>query len=88
MLRVLKPGIWKIVFALSLFAISSILWRTYTISRISDTFPHGFPFQFYMGWGPCPPGEICSEFNSLYLIFDLLIWYIVSAWIVDRIQNH
>lgn len=87
MLRFLKPNLSKIVLGLLLFAASSFLWRTYTISRISDTFPHGFPFQFYLGWGPCPPGEICHEFHGLYLVFDLVIWYIISALIVDRVRK-
>ena len=83
----LKPNLWKIVLAGILFYASSALWRAFVISRISDTFPLGFPFQFYLGWGPCPPGEICSEFNLLYVIFDVLIWYLVSAFIVDRIRK-
>jgi hypothetical protein len=87
MLRFLKPDIRKIALGLLLFAASSFFWRTYTISRISDTFPHGFPFQFYMGWGPCRPGEICHEFHSLYLVLDLAIWYIISALIVDRVRK-
>jgi hypothetical protein len=87
MLRFLKPDIGKIALGLLLFAVSSFLWRTYTISRISDTFPHGFPFQFYMGWGPCPPGESCSESNGLFFILDLVVWYIISALIVDRIRK-
>ena len=86
-MRILKPNFWKFVLAIALFYGSSMLWRIYVISRISDTFPHGFPFQFYLGWGPCRPGEICSEFNGLYLVLDLMIWYAVSAFIVDRIQK-
>lgn len=87
MLRFLRPSLWKILLTLTFLTLSSFLWRAYTISRISDTFPHGFPFQFYIGWGPCRPGEVCSEFNSTFLLFDLLIWYVVSALLTGRIQK-
>jgi hypothetical protein len=85
MLDVLKPNTWKILCGLALFFVSSMLWRMYVVSHISDTFPSGFPFQYYLGWGPCPAGENCSQFNSMYLVLDLLIWYGVSAFPVDRI---
>ena len=87
MLRLLKPNLWKIVLAVILLYISSALWRAYVIRRISDTFLHGFPFQFYVAWGPCPPGEICFEFNWLYLVLDLLIWYVISAFIVQWLRG-
>jgi len=87
MMSFLKPNLWKIIFTMILFYGSSALWRMYVISRISDTFPRGFPFQYYLGWGPCPPGEICFEFNWLYLVLDVLIWYVVSAWSVGWIQK-
>jgi hypothetical protein len=82
----LKPTFAKIVFAFALFLLSSWLWRMYVISRISDTFPHGFPLQFYLGWGPCPPGQVCSEFNGLYLVIDLLVWYVVGALLTSTFQ--
>lgn len=83
----LKPTFTKIFFTLVLFVLSSWLWRMYIISRISDTFPHGFPLQFYLGWGPCPPGETCFEFNGLYLFVDLAFWYLVSAFVVHIFQR-
>ena len=87
MLSFLKPSFWKIVLTILLFYASSELWRAYVIRRISDTFPRGFPFQYYLGWGPCPPAETCFEFRWLYLVLDVLIWYAVSAWVVSRIQK-
>jgi hypothetical protein len=87
MLTFLKPNLWKILVTVALFYASSYLWRAYTISHISDTFPRGFPFEYYMAWGPCPPGEICSEFNTLYLIIDIVIWYVVSAFLVARLRK-
>ncbi|HCB02355.1 MAG TPA: hypothetical protein DEP19_08235 [Anaerolineae bacterium] len=83
----LKPTFTKIFFALVLFILSSWLWRMYIISRISDTFPHGFPLQFYLGWGPCQPNEVCFEFNSLYLFLDLAFWYLVSAFVINKFQK-
>jgi hypothetical protein len=87
MLHFLKPSLWKILLAAGLFYVSGALWRAYVISRISDTFPHGFPFQYYVGWGPCPPGQTCSEFNGTFLLLDLLLWYAVSAFLVDRLRK-
>ena len=87
MRSILKPNFWKIVLAVSLLYASSVLWRAYVIRRISDTFPLGFPFQFYLAWGPCPPGESCFEFNWLYLVFDVLIWYVISAFIVQWLKG-
>lgn len=78
----LRPSPLKIILAFTLFISTSYLWRIYIISTISDTFPWGFPLQFYLAWGPCPPGEICSEFNGLYLMLDIIIWYVVSAFII------
>ncbi len=78
----LRPSPLKIILAFALFVATSYLWRMYIISTISDTFPWGFPLQFYLVWGPCPPGEICSEFNGLYLMLDIIIWYVVSAFII------
>ncbi|RJP53753.1 MAG: hypothetical protein C4557_04255 [Anaerolineaceae bacterium] len=80
----LKPSLAKSVVTILLFVFSSWLWRMYVTSTISDTFPHGFPLQYYLGWGPCPPGRVCSEFNGWYLAFDLIFWYFVSAFIVTK----
>ena len=87
MRAVLKPTLLKVILAFALFLLSSYLWRTYVISRISDTFPWGFPLQFYVGWGPCPPGQLCSESNFLFLILDLVVWYFVSGFVVSRISS-
>jgi hypothetical protein len=88
MSSILKPSLWKALLTLALLYISSILWRSFIVARISDTFPLGFPFAFYESWGPCPPGQACSEFNALFLVFDVVLWYLISAfaiqWIKDR----
>jgi hypothetical protein len=87
MFTFLKPNLSKILLASALFFATGYLWRTYTISRISDTFPWGFPFQYYLAWGPCPPGEICFEFNSMYLILDVIIWYVIAAFLLERVRK-
>lgn len=87
MMHFYKPNLWKIILAIILFYGSSALWRTYVVTHISDTFPLGFPFQFYLAWGPCPPEQICSEFNGRYLLLDLIIWYVVSAFFVDQMRK-
>ena len=87
MFRFLKPNFWKILLAAALFLATSYLWRMYTISRISDTFPWGFPFQYYLAWGPCPPGEVCYEFSSLYLLLDIVVWYAIAAFLLEHLQK-
>lgn len=87
MRALLKPTLLKIILAFALFLFASYLWRMYIISTISDTFPWGFPLQFYMGWGPCPPGEICDESNFFFLILDLVFWYIVGGFILSKIAR-
>ena len=87
MKSLLKPTFTKILFAMIFFILSSWLWRTIVMFRISDTFPHGFPLQFYLGWGPCPPNETCFEFNGLYLFVDLAFWYFVSAFVISKFQK-
>ena len=83
----LKPSLLKRVFAILLFVATSLLWRNYVISTISDTFPWGFALPFYLAWGPCPPGESCSEFNGLWLILDIVVWYVISAFIINVIKK-
>ena len=83
----LQPSILKIILTFLLFTVASYLWRMYIISTISDTFPWGFPLQFYLAWGPCPPGEICSEFNWLWLALDIVIWYLVSAFTLSIVMK-
>lgn len=87
MFRILKPTLSKVMLTIGLLAAASLLWRAYIVSRISDTFPLGFPFQFYLAWGPCPPGQDCSEFNGPYLLFDVALWYAVSAFLLDRLRK-
>lgn len=84
MKTLLRPTLPKILLTILLFLLSSLFWRNYIISTVSDTFPWGFPLQFYLGWGPCPPGEICSESNPVFLTLGLFFWYIVSALLLTK----
>ena len=83
----LKPSVLKIMLTFGLFIAASYLWWILITSRITDVFPLGFPLPFYAAWGPCPPGETCSEFNELWLVVDIIVWYIVSAFIIDRVKK-
>jgi len=87
MRSILKPTLHKIALAVILFILSSYLRRIYVLSTISDTFPWGFPLQFYVGWGPCPPGQVCSESNFFFLFLDLVFWYLVSGFVVSRFAS-
>ena len=87
MKAIFKPTFIKVLLTLVLLVVSSYLWRMIVIARISDTFPWGFPLQFYLAWGPCPPGEICSETNILFFLVDVLFWYIVGGFLTSGIAN-
>ena len=87
MKEIFKPDPGKIALALLLLIASSILSRAFVLSRISDTFPLGFPAQFFISWGPCLPGQNCSEFNIVFLLLDVIIWYAISALAVFRIRK-
>jgi hypothetical protein len=87
MKAIFKPTFIKVLLTLVLLVVSSYLWRMIVIARISDTFPWGFPLQFYLAWGPCPPGEVCSETNILFFLVDVLFWYIVSGFLASGIAN-
>lgn len=82
MKTLLKPTLIKVILAFILFTLFSYLWRMYVVSTISDTFPWGFPLQFYLAWGPCPPGELCRASNLLFGLLDVVFWYLVSAFLV------
>jgi hypothetical protein len=83
----LKPSLWKLLLTIALLLVSSLVWRMYLVARVSDIFPAGFPFQFYLSWGPCPPGRGCSEFHPFNLLLDFVIWYLVSAFLFRRPQT-
>jgi hypothetical protein len=83
----LKPTIPKIVLTIALFAVFSWLWRMYVTSTISDTFPLGFPLQFFFAWGPCQAGQTCSKFHGAYLTLDIVFWYIFSAFFISRLKK-
>jgi len=82
-----KPSFAKIILTFILFVIASLFWRQYVISTISDTFPWGFPLQFYLAWGPCPPSVTCSESNMLFLVLDIVIWYLASAFMISMVKK-
>ncbi|MBI5952562.1 MAG: hypothetical protein HY865_12970 [Chloroflexi bacterium] len=78
----LNPTVFKITLAFVLFLVFSWLWRMAIPFIISDTFPLGVPLSFFLSWGPCRPGENCSEFNGMYLVLDIGFWYIVGSVLV------
>ena len=87
MTQYLKNNLRTILLTLALMLVSGLLWSIYQTARISDTFPLGFPFRFYLAWGPCPPGRSCYEFNLFNLILDFILWYGISAFVFRRVRN-
>lgn len=88
MKTLLRPTPFKIGLALLLFVLSAALWRLYIVSTVTDISAWGFPLPFSRAWGPCPPGETCSETNTLFLILDLAFWYILSGFLVSRLLGN
>lgn len=86
MLKFLKPSLLKIVVALVLFPGLTWLWSLKNMFIMDASF-YGVPLIFYTVWGPCPPGEICSEFSSLNFGLDLVFWYLVCAFVVERFSR-
>lgn len=82
----IRPTPWKIILAILFFALTSWLSQFLSSMFIMDTSYMGFPLQFLVSWGPCQIGSNCSEFNSLYLVLDILIWYAVSTLFVQGIK--
>ena len=83
----LKRTLFAVLLTVGLILVSSLLWRIYLTARVSDIFPWGFPFQFYLSWGPCPPDRICSEFHPFNLLLDFILWYLISAFVFRRART-
>ena len=50
---------------------------------VTDNFFLGIPLNYYYSMGPCPPGEVCTGFNSLNLFLDFAFWLVVSVIVVE-----
>jgi hypothetical protein len=87
MLIFLKPSLLKIVIALTLSVGLTWLWGFVGNLFIMDASFYGVPLKFFTVWGPCQAGQNCSEFNALNLVLDIGFWYIVSAFIVNRLAK-
>ena len=79
MIAFLKPTLWKLILGLFLFFISDCLWRFTIGLSIMDVSYFGQPWHYFIAWGPCQAGQNCSEFHGMYLILDLVFWYLISA---------
>jgi hypothetical protein len=82
---VFKPTLLKGTVTLGLFIFFSWLWRVTLGARIMDASFYGTPFHFFSAWGPCPPGQTCSEFDGWGLVLDIFFWYVISAFALNRI---
>jgi hypothetical protein len=82
-----KPSLLKIVTATLLFIVFSWLWQITFGLVIMDVSYYGVPLHFFVAWGPCQAGQNCSEFNALYLVVDIIFWYVVGAILVFRFQK-
>ena len=81
MKTLLKPTVWKMTLTLAFLIIATLLWRGYAITIASDTFNLGFPFQFYIIWGPIP------VFDLLGFSLDLIFWYSISLFVIVMVEK-
>lgn len=81
MLKFLKPSLLKIVVTLILFPGLTWLWSLKNMFIMDASF-YGVPLTYFTVWGPCRPGETCSEFSSLNFGLDIVFWYLVVAFFV------
>ncbi len=86
LIALIKPTLWKIIFTILLFVSASWISQFLSSMFIMDVTYTGFPLHFRASWGPCQIGSGCSEFNGLYLVLDILIWYVISAFFVQGIK--
>jgi hypothetical protein len=81
--NILKPNFWKIALAIILLGISSALWRTYVVTHNSRR----VSLSILLELGACPPEQNCSEFSMLFLLLDVIIWYLIRAFIMQWIKG-
>jgi hypothetical protein len=86
----LKPDWRKIVIFVVLF-IAIFLIGYYKYLTL-DSWTFGIPFEFSSGYGPCPyPNVIeCNKNNFIFLVLDIIIWYILSCliiWVYDKFRK-
>lgn len=82
MKKFLKSLLLEIIIALLLFPALTWLWSLKN-RYIMDASFYGVPLTFYTVWGPCRPGETCSEFSLLNFGLDLVFWILISALLVE-----
>ena len=50
---------------------------------ITDWYPVGYPFTIHAR-GYCAPTYVCVEFRLIALIIDIVFWYVLSAFVIQR----
>jgi hypothetical protein len=68
--------------AIFFFLVGWIVWPAMITSIMTDWYPVGFPFAIHAE-GLCPPTYICVDFRWSALIIDVLVWYTVSAILIN-----
>jgi len=82
-MKFIKPISIYIFLTLILFIGSSYIWQMTVGNMLADTSFAGYPIHFYTAWGPCAPGQTCTEFSPLNLILDFIFWLIIGAILVE-----
>ena len=87
MLKFLRPSALKIAVPLVLFISLTWLWGFIGNMFIMDASFYGVPLKFFTAWGPCQIGQDCSDFNGINLLLDLVFWYLVCAFVIERFNK-
>ena len=78
----IKPTIGKISIVIILFLLTSSLYNA-----VTDITLFGSPLIYYEGSCFNPDRKCSSSFNILYLLSDLIIWYLISCTIIFFIMH-
>ena len=81
--KIIKPTIGKIIF-LTVFYFASKILSVYVY-----LFAEGMPFIFHkssLDWPGLVKGKP-AEFNYIYLVMDIIIWYLMGCFIIFLFQK-
>lgn len=84
-MRFLKPSLARLILTTALFLVTGYFWK---FSGIMDIYPFGLPFFATVATYNCGPSiDPCTEVRWGGLVADLVIWYLVSAFVVERFNK-
>jgi hypothetical protein len=83
-----KPTTWKIILFVVFFVVSSFIFTL--DSRYGAATYIGAPFPYYTSPAALPD-QPSASWNFIYLLLDIIIWYLISALIIlgiNKLRKH